>query len=287
MKYAYFPGCSLESSAYDYDRSARSVCRALGVTLEEIHDWNCCGTTSVTSVDPVATAVMCARNLSLAEETGSDVVAACSSCYCMLARALELFTNDPKTRRLIQESLAAGGRSLTGKIKVKHLLEVFAGDLGATLVKARVQKPLAGLKVASYYGCMIVRPKGAFDDPEQPTSMDDLMTWLGAEPVRFDRKTKCCGGALMTTKEKSALRLNEELLYEATARGADVIAVACPMCLLNLDAYQDKINAAFKTSYKMPIMYFTQLMGLAFGLDKRADLAIGKTTVSHAKVASI
>lgn len=284
MRYAFYPGCSLESSAYDYDWSIRAVCPELGIELEEIPDWNCCGTTAIPSVDPAAAAVLGARNLALAEATGAaDVAVACSSCYAMLTRALNFYREDPAMNALISQALAAGGRTLSGSGQVKHLLEIIVRDVGLDAVKALVRKPLSGLKVVPYYGCMIVRPKGTFDDTEQPMALDHLLEALGAQVVPFERKTKCCGGALMTTKEKAALRLNEDLLYEASSKEADVIAVACPMCQMNLDAYQTKVNAAYGTRYRMPVMYFTQLMGLAFGLDRRR-LAVGKGTVSHAGV---
>ncbi len=289
MRYAYYPGCSLKSSAYDYERSTRAICPELGVELEEIHDWNCCGATAIPSVDPTASAVLAARNLALAEATdvnGAEAVtvaAACSSCYAMLTRALNYYREDPAMRGLIGQALAAGGRTLAGTVKVKHLLEIIVNDVGLEAVKALVRKPLSGLKVAPYYGCLIVRPKGAFDDAEQPMALDRLLAVLGAQVVPFERKTKCCGGALMTTKEKSALRLNEDLLHEASSKGADVIAVVCPMCQMNLDAYQSNVNTAYGTHYRMPVMYFTQLMGLAFGLNERR-LAVGKGTVSHAAV---
>jgi len=287
VNYAYMPGCSSHSSSRDYEMSALAVLKALGVQLEEIKDWNCCGSTPVSSVAPVTSMALSARNLALAEEAGyREVVVTCSSCYSMLKRAETYYRNDPAAREMMAGALKTMGRQFEGMVTVKHILELMVYHLGPERLAAAVTKPLKDVKIVPYYGCLLGRPQKAFDDPETPTSMDEALRITGAEVLRFDRKSKCCGGSVMLTKQKAVLRLVEEILWEAADRGADVIAVACPLCQLNLDAYQTRVNAEFGTSYRIPVLYFTQVLGIAMGLDKK-HLALGKTFVPAGRVVNI
>lgn len=275
MRYAYFPGCSNHASSKDYEQSTQAVARVLGVELAELPDWNCCGTTGVTSVSPLLSAVLSARNLAIAEAQGwEEVVVTCNSCFGMLRRAGEYHRQDPAMREKIDAALAGVGKKWQGQTRVRHLLDILVNDVGLETIAGKVKRPLR-LKIAPYYGCLLGRPRNEFEDSEYPESMDQLLSAVGAEVVPYDHKAKCCGGALMTTKEEVALRLCYEIIGEAQDRGAQVIAVTCPMCQLNLDGYQNKINARFGTNFKMPVLYFTQLVGLALGLRER-QLAIGK-----------
>lgn len=279
MRYAYYPGCTQESSGKSYDVSARQAFSVLGIELEEIRDWNCCGSTPGPSVDPVFSTIMCSRNLALAEEMGMDVAVICSACYASLRRCLDQFQTDPRLREKISTALSSIGRKFSGNIRIKNVLEILVEDYGLDRIADRVTKPLEGLRVAPYYGCLMVRPRTSFDDPEYPTSMDRLLRAIGAYPVPYPHRVKCCGGALVNTKEESALKLVEELLRDAKDNEADVICVACPMCQFNLDCYQDKINALFGTSYRIPVVYVTQLLGLALGVDSRR-LGLSQNLVS-------
>lgn len=267
-KFSFFPGCSLHSTAREYYDSVVASMAALGVELEELDDWNCCGATALSSTDTLLSYALPARDLALAAERGLPLAVACNSCYVTLNRANAVIETDSLWREKVQEALAVTGRTLDEPIEIRHTIHILRDDIGVAELRRRVTRRLVGLKVAPYYGCQLGRPRHEFTDPEQPMEMDDILAAIGAEVVRFDRKAKCCGGALMTTKEDVVLRINEQLLLEAQARDASLIAVCCPMCQMNLDAYQRKINSRFGTRYDIPIVYYTQLVGFALGLDE-------------------
>lgn len=264
MKYAYYPGCSLKTSAREYDLSLQAVCQAIDVELVEVPDWSCCGASAAANTDPALSAALAARNLRQAEHAGLDtVMAPCSGCYKYLRLARQNIHNEPQFRERVQSLL--GGHLLGQLPAVKHPLEVLTRDLGT--VAAAVKQPLHGLRVACYYGCVISRPRGGFDDPENPTSMDKLMAALGAEVVPYAYKTRCCGGAVMMSWPGVAFDLTGHLLRKAQEQGANCLALACPLCGLLLDTYQHTIERRLGRRFDLPIFYFTQLMGLALGID--------------------
>lgn len=264
MRYAYYPGCSLKTSAREYDLSIQAVCQELDVELVEVPDWSCCGASPAANMDLVLSAALAARNLRQAARAGLDtVVAPCSGCYKYLRRARQSIHNEPRFRERVQGLL--GGQSLGQLPAVKHPLEVLTRDLRT--MTAAVKQPLHGLRVACYYGCAISRPRGGFDDSENPTSMDKLMATLGAEVVPYTYKTRCCGGAVMMPLPEVAFDLTGHLLRKAQEQGADCLALACPLCGLLLDAYQSTIGRRLGTRFNLPIFYFTQLMGLALSID--------------------
>jgi heterodisulfide reductase subunit B len=269
-RYGFFPGCSLHSTAREYHDTTVQSLALLGVDMEELEDWNCCGATALSSSDTLLSYALPARNLAMAAERGLPLAVACNSCFVTLNRANAVVRTDGPWRDKVREALSAIGRRLDRPIQIRHTLHILYHEVGLDRIRERAGRRLEGLKVAPYYGCQIARPRHEFSDPELPTEMDDILTAIGADVVRYDRKTKCCGGALMTTKEDVVLEINEELLREAQARGADIIAVCCPMCQMNLDAYQGKINSRFGTSYAIPIVYYTQLLGFALGLEEAA-----------------
>lgn len=276
MRYGYFPGCSNHSSSRDYEQSVQAVARALGIELVELKDWNCCGTTGVSSVSPLFSVALSARNLALAEAQGwPDLVVTCNSCFGTLRRAVTYYQGNHLARQKIEKLMDAIGKQFTGRVRVRHLLDILVNDVGVEAIRQQVVKKLEGLAVAPYYGCLLGRPRNEFEDPEFPQSMDRVLEAVGATVVPFEHKAKCCGGALMTTKEEVALRLVNDILAEATGRGAQVVAVCCPMCQLNLDAYQSKVNQRYHTTYALPVLFFTQLVGLALGLSKK-QVALGK-----------
>lgn len=270
MRYTYFPGCSNHSSSRDYEESTREVCAALGIELVELQDWNCCGTTAVMGVDPMAAMALSARNLALAAAGGSrEMVVTCNSCFSTLRRAGQFYQSEPLTRDAVDRALGEVGLTLQKPVPVRHLLDVLLNDVGLDGIGARVSNPLVGLKVVPYYGCLVGRPKNDFDDRENPCSLERLLGTTGAVLLPFEHKARCCGGALMTTKTEVALELCRDILQEAVERGAEVMAVTCPMCHLNLDAYQGQINQRFGTKFNLPILYFTQILGLSFGLREK------------------
>jgi heterodisulfide reductase subunit B len=225
------------------------------------------------SVDEKRAMVLCARNLALAEKAGNDIVAICSGCYVVLRKANQHLAEDPKLAADICKALAAGGMNYTNSVKVRHFLDIIVHEAGQAAVRGRATHPLSGLKVVPYYGCMISRPFNEVDDAEDPQMMDDLIGWLGATAVPFPLKSKCCGGLMMTTQPQTGQQLSGYILRSAKEAGADCIVTACPLCQLNLEAYQGTISKTLDIDCQIPVLYFTQLMGLAFGLDE-AQLAL-------------
>ena len=262
MKYSYYPGCSLEATSVMYDVSTRAVFEALGAELVELEDWNCCGATAYMSVDELLSMSISARNLAIAEKVGLDLITPCSGCYVTLTKTNHYY-EDNGTK--VREALSAANMEYNGTVKVRHILDPILNDIGLQKIEANVTKKLKGLKIASYYGCQMVRPFKGFDDIIHPRGMDDLVASLGAEPIDFDFKTKCCGGAQMGTDQDLALSMVESILLCAKDAGAEMIACACPLCQMNLEAYQGKIERKLERELNLPIVYFTQLMAAAFG----------------------
>jgi heterodisulfide reductase subunit B len=264
--YAYYPGCSLSGLGKPYDESLRAVFSHLGLGLEEIPDWNCCGATSYMSLSEDKAVALAARNLALAEQMKTEVVAPCAACYLVLTKAQHMMADYPALAEKVHRGLQTAGLTYGGHVTVRHPLDILANDVGLDAIKARVTRPLTGYRVAPYYGCQVVRPYGSFDDPLRPQTLDRLMAAAGAEVVEYPLKAHCCGGSLMGTMEDIGVRLSFLLLKEAKARSANVMATLCPLCQYNLEAYQGKMQRTFHESVHLPVAYFTQLLGLAFGL---------------------
>lgn len=284
MKYGYYPGCSLERNAIAYHKSTMAIASQLGIEFEEVDDWNCCGATEYIAIDLLPAYALVGRNLALAaqqSDNGHQLVAPCSACYLNLSKADHYLQESPELADKVNLALAAGGLHYKpGSVTPRHLLQVIVEDVGMEQVVDKVSKPLYNLRVAPYYGCLVVRPGflGGYDNPEYPTSLDRLLKKVGAEVVDFPLKAHCCGGHMTQISEPVALDLIYQLLKNAEDYQADVIATLCPMCQLNLDGYQDNVNKAYGTNFKIPILYFTQLIGLAFGVG--ADkLGFGKEFV--------
>lgn len=285
MKYGYFPGCSLERNAAAYHISSIAATKPLGMELVEVEDWNCCGATEYVSLNLTASFALIARNLAQAAKNAEthELVAPCSACYLNLRKCDSYMAKSPALAEKVNTALAAGGLAYkAGTLRVRHLLDVMVNDIGCEAIAARVTKPLTGLRVVPYYGCMIVRPEfggtDAFDDVEQPTTLDTLLKALGAEVVPFSLKAACCGGHMTQISESTGFEMIRRLVKSATEGRADLIATLCPMCQLNLDAFQGPMNKFCKTDYHMPVLYFTQLVGLAFGIDA-GSLGIGSELV--------
>ncbi len=266
MKVAYFPGCCYETSAKEYDLSARLVCKHLGIELVEVPDWNCCGSTAAHSTDRLLALALAGRNLALVERMGLTVAAPCAACYQRLALARVELAGDECVRQKVNELT---GYAYRGSAQVKSILEVIA-DLGEEKVKALVKKPLHGLRVAAYYGCLLLRPAEVqIDDPENPQLMDRVLRWTGAEAVDWTHKAECCGASLAVSNEDVVLPMVARILRAARLSGADCLATACAMCHFNLDLRQPKVSRVFGERYHLPVFYFTQLLGLAMGLSRK------------------
>ncbi len=280
MRYAYYPGCSLECSSAAYDMSVRAVADLLGIQLEEIDDWNCCGATEYHSLHELTACAVIARNLALVDENLDQVVAPCAACYLNLKKVNGRMEEDSAFGNQVNEALAAGGLHYeAGRVRVRHLLDLLHSEIGEQAIRDKVVRPLRGLRVAPYYGCQIVRPFADVDNTEYPMKLDELFQWLGAEPAPYPLKASCCGGHMTQISEAQAFELIRRLLQSAVDVGADLIACMCPMCQLNLDAYQRQVNNHFDESFRMPIVFFTQIVGLAFGIDPK-QLGLGKEIVA-------
>ncbi len=275
MKYLYYPGCSLKSTGKPYEESILSIFDALGVEVEELRDWNCCGATAYMAVDELKSFSLCARNLALAvRQNGSGegpvhIITPCSACYSLLLKTQHYIEENPVVERVVKAALKEVGyesERLSEKVRIRHPLDVLVNDIGIERIKQKVNRPLKGLKVACYYGCLLVRPYATFDSPYNPNSMDRLVQALGAEPVEWALKTRCCGGTLTGTIQGVGLRLSYLLLKEASRKGGDLLLTACPLCQFDLECFQDDMNKQFRNQVHLPVAYFSQLMGKAFYL---------------------
>jgi heterodisulfide reductase subunit B len=280
--YIYYPGCSAEATAIPLGISVPPVAKELDIELAELEDWNCCGSTPYHSVNKLEAGAMAARNLALAEKTGLDLVTPCSNCYVVLQSVNNYMKELPRYREQIGEALGAANLTYSGGVKVRHLAEVLYTDITPEVIASKVKKPLKGLKVGAYYGCQLVRPNG-FDDPESPHSLDELVTSLGAEAVDWEMKARCCGSSLVMPEQEVALGLVNKILRNAEAHGAQCLITPCPLCQINLDAYQSAVNSQFKTKYNLPVLFVTQLIGVALGIPAK-ELALSKNIVSPMRV---
>jgi heterodisulfide reductase subunit B len=278
VKYAYFPGCSLESTAWDFDRSTRAVCRELGIELEEIPDWVCCGSTPAHATNASLAVALPVLNLQKAAAMGRPILTACASCYSRMRTANHQVRNEPDERRQAER---VTGKPYDGRVEVHHLLDVLVNHLGVEKIRKKIKRPLSGLRAACYYGCLLTRPPQivAFDDAENPTCMDELVSAVQAEPVAWPFKTECCGASLSITNGKVVSRLARRLLMMARRAGAQCIVVACPLCQLNLDLRQADAAAAGGEIPATPVLYITQLLGLALGIPA-AELGLKALSVS-------
>lgn len=276
--YAYYPGCTMKGNARHYEESILPVFAKVGLPLEELDDWNCCGATAYFSVDETMAAAICGRNLSLAERIGKDLIAPCAGCFLTLKKSNAfLASGEPKAAKILTD-LKNAGCEYQGTVKIRHPLDVLVKDIGPKALRAQVLRPLAGLKVACYYGCQLVRPYTDLDDPDYPTMLDVLMEVAGATAVDFTAKTRCCGGSLTGTIEEVGLRLNYIILKEAKRKGADCIVTICPLCQFNLEVTQGKIVRQYGDDVTIPIFYFSQVLGLALGIS-RADLGFSRSII--------
>jgi len=287
MRYAYYPGCSVDATARHYGESIHAVAESLGVELAEVDDWNCCGATAYMNVNEVLSFCLSARNLAIVagKSNGKELVTPCNACFTNLRKTEAYLSQFPDIKDKVTQALAEGGMKYDGGVTTKHFLQVLVEDVGLDRIKAGIKRPLTGLRVAPYYGCQIVRPYGINDNPDNPVMMDKLLETLGATPTYYPMKVMCCGGSLMGTREEVAIRLCRNLLLCAQQDKADCIAVACPLCQTNLDAYQATVNRTYGTDFNIPIIYFTQLVGLALGL-KADALGIQRCIVPAAQIAA-
>jgi len=289
MKYFLYSGCSLEESASNYLKSVEAVGKALGLEFAEIEDWNCCGASiSYVGANKLSQEVLNARNLALAEAQGGyDIVAPCSSCYIVMNQVNHELKENEEQREKVNQILAEGNLKFKGTTRVRHVLDVLFYDVGVEKIKAAVKKPLKGIQVGGYVGCQTVRPYGEYDSVERPVIMDRIIEALGARAVDFTHKVRCCGSGIFLTELDFGFELVGEILRTATDKGAEVMTTACPLCQLNLEAYQSRINQKLGTNYHIPVTFITQLMAVAFGMDPNKDAALNQNLIPVDKVLKV
>ncbi|NCS65637.1 MAG: heterodisulfide reductase, subunit B [Hydrogenophilales bacterium CG03_land_8_20_14_0_80_62_28] len=272
MKLIYYPGCTLKNQARNFDVSTVSSMAELGVEVEELARWNCCGTVHALGSDNIMNRVAPVTNLIRVKEAqASEFMTTCAMCYNTLKRANIDVKKRPDALETINEFLYQEETKYQGDVDVLHLLEYLRDRIGFDKLAEKVKKPLAGLRVACYYGCLLVRPKEvAFDDVENPTIMEDLITALGATPVQFPLKTECCGAYHTVDKPEIIAERTDKIMGSAHEEQADLVVVSCPLCAFNLDFRQDDARRLNPDFYHLPVLYFTQLMALAFGCDDAA-----------------
>jgi len=278
-KYAYYPGCSLEKIASSYHKSTLETTRVFDIEMQELDDWNCCGATTYFHVDAILAHTLVARNLALAEKEGLDLVAPCSACYKNAYFTNDYIKKDLDLKEHINFALEEDDLQFNGDIDVHHLIDIFANEVGPEKLKEKVTNPLKGLNIAPYYGCQIVRPRKNGEEVENPQYFEELLEATGAKTTYFPERLRCCGGSLIMTSRVPALNMVRILLQSAEKNGADVIATACPMCQVNLECYQNAVNEEFGTNFHLPILYFTQLFGIALGISPK-KLGFGIEMVS-------
>jgi heterodisulfide reductase subunit B len=264
---AYYPGCSLHGTSREFDESLRAVLAALKVPIAEIDDWSCCGASSAHATDHLLGVALPARNLALAEAQGfSSVLAPCAACYNRLSAARLAFADEEGMAERVADVL---GRPFANTVEVQSVVELLreaAATIEEKVAAAPTPNPLAGLRLAAYYGCLLVRPPevAAFDDPEAPTSMDEVITACGADAVDWNMKVECCGGAFSVGRTASVMRLGRAIIEDARRNGAEAIVVACPLCHSNLDLRQKAMLS--RGEKPVPVLFVTQVVGLALGL---------------------
>ncbi|MBN2245217.1 MAG: CoB--CoM heterodisulfide reductase iron-sulfur subunit B family protein [Candidatus Aminicenantes bacterium] len=272
MKLTYYPGCTLKNHAKNFEDSALCSLKNLGVEVEELKRWNCCGTVFSLSTDDLIHHLAPIRNLIRVKEADSNqVMTLCAICYNTLKRANLRMKENPDDLNTVNELMYEEEVKYQGDVNVFHLLEYLKNELSFAKIATQVKKPLKNLKVASYYGCYLVRPKNVgFDDPENPTIMDDLMASLGATPIDFPYKTECCGAYQTVDKPEIIAQRTYQIVKSAQQQGAEVIAVSCPLCAYNLDQRQKQTLEIYSDFINIPILYFSQFMAIALGCPEEA-----------------
>jgi heterodisulfide reductase subunit B len=276
MKYIYYPGCTLEGTAMEYNQSTKKVMEELGAELIELEDWTCCGASAAEAIGYLISLVLPARNLALAEriEGTLDLLIPCSACYLNLKKVEYHVMHNPPLKEKINYVLKLEDLTYNGGVRARHLLDIIARDIDPEIITDKVKNHLSGLVVAPYYGCQALRPYPEFDDPQDPKSMNALIRALGAKVFPWSiMGAKCCGAALMSTKKQVGIKLSGAILE--SAEGADCIVTVCPMCHMNLEAYQDQISRDRGRDLNISILYLPQLIGIAIGFDPN-ELGINK-----------
>ncbi|MEJ2169572.1 MAG: CoB--CoM heterodisulfide reductase iron-sulfur subunit B family protein [Desulfobacterales bacterium] len=289
MKYQYYPGCSLEGTALEYNLSTQALMASVGAELLEIEDWTCCGASAADSISDLLSLALPARNIAIAEKTDEvrDILVPCSACYLNLKKVEAKIRSEPAILKKLNSILNEDQLQISGRLHVRHLLDVIVNDVGPETIRNNLKKALTDFRIAPYYGCQCLRPYVVFDDPEEPRSMEPLIESAGAEVHPWNMGGKCCGASHMNTEMPVGLELVAAILQGA--KGADAIVTVCPMCQMNLEAYQHKISCMQNEDLRMTVLYLPQLIGLALGLSEkelRFDLNLSITDSFREKLAA-
>jgi len=279
MRYGLYPGCSYSGTAREFGESINVVCNKLGIELQELDDWICCGASSAHNTSHLLATALPLHTLISARKAGfKKLLAPCIACSWRLKTAIKEMEEDEKLKTKAEEVV---GKNYDGKIEVFNIVEFFTKEIGLKKIEEATNKSLKGLKVVCYYGCMLTRPPGVanFDVVEDPQSMDSIMKSLGAESLDWPYKTECCGVSFALSRTDVVVKLCHDLLEEIKKLEADMVVVACPLCQTNLDMRQKEIEKKYNAKYGVPIVYFSQLMGLALGGSSK-DVGLQRLTVS-------
>jgi len=273
MKYALFLGCTIPARARNYELSARRVAETLGIELIDVERFVCCGF-PIKSSKQFSAELLSAYNLALASEAGLELCTLCSSCTSALTEvAHELGYKDESQLAAVNSHLGPLGIQYSGRVTVRHFARILIEDIGVERIRKSITKDLSALRVAVHYGCHYLKPSdiyGGFDQPEEPTTLEELVSLTGAEVIDYRDKKKCCGGPVLPVDEKVALSLAKEKLDAVHEAGADLLCLVCPFCSVMYDGNQKGIENEFGVNYGLPVLYLTQLLGLAMGLDRKA-----------------
>ena len=293
LQYSFYPGCSSQkgASSSNYLVSVQTMCEELDIQLNDIPDWNCCSASvGYAGGGELPRLVLSGRNIALSEQhnPGQEIVATCAACWLSTREAKERFEHDQGLLAEANQALAEAGLKLKNETPIKHMAEVLVEDVGYDAIKAKVKKPLKGIKIAGYVGCQTNRPFGiAGESFENPVYLDKLVDTLGADSVpTYEKKVQCCGGALAFSEPAKSQEMIKGIIEAAYDHGADMIVTPCPVCQMNVEVYQDQINATYGTKFKMPVVYYSTLMAVAFGRSAK-DAALNGQVIPAKKLEEI
>ena len=288
MKFALFTGCVAKGATRELMLSPHKAAEGLGFDFIEMKSASCCGAGVVSEKSPLLADALNARSFSIAEKQGLDIVTICSTCQGTLKKTEAHLNEDAEYKKKVNDILQEGGHQYSGKTRIKHFANILATEEGMARLKERIKKPLTGLKVAAFYGCYVLRPseRSDFENPDNPTGMEDIFAALGATPVYYPSRIKCCGFPIIMMNKNASLDMSGNALLDAIEHGADVVATGCPLCHLSLDSYQPEIEIMQKTKNSIPILHLPQLVALALGYSPD-ELGMNKHIVSTLKINEI
>ncbi|PIQ96553.1 MAG: heterodisulfide reductase [Nitrospinae bacterium CG11_big_fil_rev_8_21_14_0_20_56_8] len=289
MKFALFTGCVAKGATRELMISTQKAAEGLGIEFVELKSAACCGAGVVSEKSPLLADAINARTFAIAEEKGLDLITICSTCQGVLKKSECHIESDPEYKARINHLLQEGGHQFTGgKSRIKHFANILATEEGLNLLRQKVKRPLKGLKTAAFYGCYVLRPSeiSEYEDPDNPTGMEDIFAALGATPVYYPSRIKCCGFPIIMMNKPASHAMAGNALMDAIESGADCVVTGCPLCHLSLDSYQPEIEKLKKKGYSIPILHLPQLVALALGYSPK-ELDMDRHIISTLKIDEI